>query len=130
MKKCSVCKRKKADHLFRKDIRTKTGLRSECRSCENKKIKKRKIKLVKHLIDYFKEHPCVHCGETNPILLEFDHLRDKEINIANAVLSGWSIKRLEKEVEKCQVLCSNCHTLKTAKDQNWYMLRIINGEID
>src|SRR3954452_22942719 len=33
-----------------------------------------------YLIDFFREHPCVDCGEADPLVLEFDHLGDKEFN--------------------------------------------------
>jgi hypothetical protein len=37
---------------------------------------KRKIRLerTRYLIDFFATHPCVDCGETDPVVLEFDHL--------------------------------------------------------
>jgi len=54
---------------------------------------------------------CEQCGENHPGVLDFHHINpeEKEINIGLAVIYGWSIKRLAKEIEKCVVLCSNCH---------------------
>lgn len=52
---------------------------------------------------------CEHCGEDDPIVLEFHH-RDpatKEFNISDGI--RYSIKRIEAEIEKCIVLCANCH---------------------
>jgi hypothetical protein len=68
------------------------------------------------LLEYLKEHPCVDCGETNPIVLEFDHVRDKEFSIGNAVRRRVSLVRVIAEVEKCKVRCANCHRAKTYRD--------------
>jgi len=65
------------------------------------------------LLEYLNAHPCTDCGETNPIVLEFDHLRDKDFAISNAVKRGISLKRIIAEVEKCEVRCANCHRYKT-----------------
>ena len=67
------------------------------------------------LYAYLKDHPCVDCGEADPIILEFDQLRDKEFNIGNAVRLCISLKRVIAEVEKCEVRCANCHRRKTYK---------------
>ena len=67
------------------------------------------------LLEYFKTHPCVDCGESDPVVLEFDHLRDKEFDIGVAMRGGnWA--RILAEIEKCVVRCANCHRRKTAKD--------------
>jgi hypothetical protein len=53
---------------------------------------------------------CQKCGENHPAVLDFHH-RDaaqKEGEIAVLVRSG-SMKRLEAELAKCDVLCANCH---------------------
>jgi hypothetical protein len=57
------------------------------------------------------ELKCVKCNEDHPACLEFHHLdpNEKEIGISLAVSNCWSIARIEKEMKKCIVLCSNCH---------------------
>ena len=54
---------------------------------------------------------CQRCGENYPATLIFHHRNqnDKEFSIAQAVHKGWSIERIVKETEKCDVLCTNCH---------------------
>jgi hypothetical protein len=66
-----------------------------------------------YLFEYFKSHPCVDCGETDPLVLEFDHLRDKIFNIGTG-LDGRSWQAVLAEIEKCEVVCSNCHRRRTA----------------
>ena len=58
---------------------------------------------------YKKTHPCEECGESRFYCLDFHHLRDKEKEVATGVTIGWSIERLKKEIEKCRLLCKNCH---------------------
>jgi 5-methylcytosine-specific restriction endonuclease McrA len=72
------------------------------------------------IFEYLASHPCKKCGESDPVVLEFDHLRDKEKNVANLIDDGASIERLERELSRCQVLCANCHRRKTAKDRGWF----------
>lgn len=54
---------------------------------------------------------CVDCGEVDPIVLEFDHLRDKEFNLAHYAKASW--ERLHAEIAKCEVVCANCHRRRT-----------------
>jgi hypothetical protein len=75
------------------------------------------------LLQYLLEHPCVDCGETDPVVLQFDHVRGKkEFCIGNMMLN-FGIKRIMKEVKKCDVRCSNCHDKKTARDRNNFRWR-------
>jgi hypothetical protein len=85
-------------------------------------IRKRKQNLIlrQYCWDYLKENNCVKCGESNPIVLQFDHLRDKEKNITKLMHSSCKLIVIQEEIEKCQVLCANCHLLKTAEQFGWY----------
>ena len=53
---------------------------------------------------------CAHCGENDPVCLDFHHLdpTQKDRNVTKG-MSSWSYKRIMEEVEKCIVLCANCH---------------------
>lgn len=66
------------------------------------------------LVDFFADHPCVDCGETDPLVLEFDHLRDKSFNIAKGLRThNW--EAILNEITKCEVVCANCHRRRTAR---------------
>jgi hypothetical protein len=69
---------------------------------------------VPFLVDFLRERPCVDCGESDPVVLEFDHLADKKF----AVSTGLRCRRWEdvlKEIDKCEVVCANCHRRRTAR---------------
>ncbi len=63
---------------------------------------------------YFASHPCVDCGKTDPMILTFDHVRgEKRDNVADMVLKGLSVAAIAEEISKCDVVCFNCHSLRT-----------------
>lgn len=81
---------------------------------------KEKIKLVKqYLWDYKVKYGCVDCNETDPVVMEFDHLQDKSFTISNKA-ARYSLTKLKQELDKCEVVCANCHRRRTAKRGNWY----------
>jgi len=66
-----------------------------------------------HVLVFLREHPCERCGEADPNVLDFDHVRDKVRHVTEIALGGgWSA--LLAEIEKCRVLCANCHRRHTA----------------
>jgi hypothetical protein len=75
------------------------------------------------LLAYLLDHPCVDCGETDPVVLDFDH-RDpstKRNEVARlATTKPWP--QVLAEITKCDVRCANCHRRKTARQFGWKKL--------
>ncbi len=71
----------------------------------------------KWLVEYKKTLCCERCGENHPATLTFHHKEsdDKDFEISNAIGKGVSLKRLIAEIEKCEVLCANCHAKEHLK---------------
>jgi len=65
----------------------------------------------KWLVEYKRTLSCVRCGENHPATLTFHHRKssDKKFEIGNAVALGVSLEKIIAEIEKCDVLCANCH---------------------
>lgn len=126
---CYSCKAQKTDEEFafkRGSVRN-----TRCKECTNAYAKSHyaknkqyylnksklhsasfKIKFNK-FIDWLKSIPCADCNMVyDPICMDFDHLRDKEFNIAHQCY-GIAADKLMEEISKCQVVCSNCHRIRT-----------------
>lgn len=74
----------------------------------------------REIYEYLKLHPCVDCGESDVMVLEFDH-RDRELKWKAigvlAVTKRW--QRVLDEIGKCDVRCVNCHRRRTAHQLGW-----------
>ena len=110
---CRPCYAEKA----RRYRRTKPEL---IRSRKHSYERARRLERQLWVIDYLKSHPCVDCGESDPVVLDFDHVRgQKTESVTRMLMAGYSTKTLLKEIEKCEVRCANCHRRKTARTQGW-----------
>jgi hypothetical protein len=138
-KVCTKCKLEKEvkDNFSRKG----QGYQSNCKPCQSERFrtwrdKRTKEELELHykrrdenkqvnminLLAYLKENPCYKCGETDPVVLEFDH-RDrttKSYDIGAMVNQTTKWETIMKEISKCDVLCANCHRRKTASQMGWW----------
>lgn len=69
---------------------------------------------------YLCNHPCVDCGESDPVVLEFDHVRGVKLNNVSNLISGMGkFHQLMDEISKCDVRCANCHRKKTHRLKEW-----------
>jgi hypothetical protein len=61
--------------------------------------------------------PCADCGQVfDPVCMDFDHIcGDKNDNVGSMVGRGMSVDRIKAEVEKCELVCANCHRVRTSK---------------
>lgn len=117
---CTKCGVEKPQSQFQSYVTgDKTYTRLQCTSCKMERQRQRKAE-IGELVKIIKESKgCSSCGFSNAHALQFHHVDpNKEINIADAVRSGWSLRRIEDEIRKCIVLCSNCHLILHAEERD------------
>lgn len=72
-------------------------------------------KTVRKQVDSYKATlTCNRCGFNNPAALQFHHPKGvkKDLAIGEAVTKNWGFTRIMKEINKCEVLCANCHSIE------------------
>ncbi len=72
--------------------------------------------------EYLLQHPCIDCGEKDPVVLEFDHVRGEKTKRIASVCQSYSIPKISEEIAKCEVRCANCHRRRHAKEQGFFRL--------
>jgi hypothetical protein len=131
LRRCSRCGHELPVECFN---RLGDGRQWYCRSCfaayfrargdlhrhQSKAAKKARVRRLRaHVLEYLREHPCVECGEPDPIVLEFDHVADKSTAIATLLSGGAPLKDIEAEIARCEVVCASCHKRRTARRAGW-----------
>jgi len=89
----------------------------------NERVTRSRTLQKRKLWDIKEASGCVDCGEKYPhFMLDFDHLPGHEkVGNVSDVLANYSWDRAKKELEKCEVVCSNCHRLRSyIRNQNGY----------
>ena len=76
---------------------------------KNKNVRKKE--LVKQFAAFKATKSCTKCGESHPATLDFHHVEYHPSNkkVFKLVQDGHWWKRIQQEIEKCVVLCANCH---------------------
>lgn len=144
-KRCSTCREIKPLEEFNVLRKAKDGRQYNCRACNmayhyanyerhmeqvrqrvRSVTRRNKLAVIEHLLS----HPCVDCGETDLVVLEFDHLRDKAGNVSRYLAASVPWSTIKAEIDKCQVVCANCHRRRTAMRANNYRWRFTTtGEL-
>ena len=131
MKTCTTCNASKPLEDFNKRSNARDGRQAKCRECSktwyndyyksnstererlylnNKKYREKLLATVRAK----KNVPCMDCKASYPhYVMDFDHQRDKCFTIAKAVAERRPISVILNEIEKCEVVCSNCHRIRT-----------------
>lgn len=131
MKTCGSCKTEKDLEQFSWRNKTKGLKMAWCKTCikaydaarhkteeykADKKVKRlNRLELNRAYIAlYLISNPCIDCGIKDVRVLDFDH-RDDVIKVGNIsdMMHRTSLETIIKEVEKCDVRCSNCHRIRT-----------------
>ena len=81
----------------------------------NQRSRSRFAERTKWLKDLKSSTPCHDCGNLYPYyVMDFDHVSDdKDENINSLMARGASKERIELEISKCEIVCSNCHRVRT-----------------
>jgi hypothetical protein len=76
------------------------------------------------ILEFLNAHPCVDCGEADPIVLQFDHQdpKAKSSNVGDLLRRRVAWAKIEAEIAKCVVRCANDHQRRTARQFGWYRL--------
>ena len=115
-KLCKKCGKRMAIKKFSKRYdksATQGEVTQECRKCRAASISKRKSFLREAIRQYKASKGCKMCVYNDPRALVLHHRdpREKSLEVSNLISRGYSEKRIFKEVEKCDVLCQNCHSI-------------------
>jgi hypothetical protein len=142
---CRWCGMEKPVDAFRFRDRAKTQRHSICGECisayrrehyalnraeyiarNDHLLRRRGKKWLRRLWQYLAEHPCVDCGECDPVVLDCDHVdrTRKRTSVSFLARSGYPWSTVLAEIEKCQVRCANCHRRRTATQFDWPILRL------
>jgi hypothetical protein len=84
--------------------------------------KEKKNEIKRRILEIKNTTPCTDCQQSfvdEPWLLEFDHVRgEKKFNISTMHNRG-SLRLLEEELAKCDLVCVMCHRRRSAQRGNW-----------
>ena len=134
---CTKCNHDKPETEFhRRSKATAKGRQPWCKSCRRKidreyhrkrwesgkkkaEVAVRQQRNREFIWKYLSERECVDCGEEDIIVLQFDHIRDKKHNVSDMISHTASLEALQEEIEKCDVVCANCHLRRTAHQMGW-----------
>lgn len=102
-----------------------------CHGCVRQRSTERRRVAQRHVLRLLRDRCCVDCREARVVLLEFDHVLDKQVGVADLVARGAPRRRIDEEVAKCVVRCVACHRKRTSDDRrDWrHTMLLKHGEL-
>jgi hypothetical protein len=126
MKTCTVCEVSLDLNSFRFSKNGMYDVHSICRPCERKLNKERADEKQRAVQEYKIQKGCNHCGyNDNPYALQLNHIdpatKDPGLKASgHAYRNTWGWQKIWRELEKCEVLCANCHAVHTHKEGRYF----------
>jgi hypothetical protein len=94
------------------------------RYIENSKVRKDGLYLA--FLEYLRDKVCSDCGISDPRVLEFDHRDPTEKTLEVSILVRRAgKKKLNEEIAKCDIVCCNCHRIRTLTRMNSKRLALL-----
>lgn len=148
---CSSCNKLKSDKDFFFRDKSNNKLHSQCKTCYTEKrrvtykrhyhkygdqyrlravARKRIVKadLRNKMLKYLYDKNCAICGISDIRVLDFDHInpKTKDFSVAKGLSNLYTWDKILVEIDKCRILCANCHRIVTSEQQAWY--KVLPGE--
>lgn len=120
MKRCRGCEQNLPLSRFYKNPNVKDGHLNWCKPCVIARYSEGRRRRQRQVLAYIQQiklqRGCMDCGYREHVeALDFDHLpgHEKEHRIAT-MAAGMSRAKIDAEIAKCDVVCANCHRVRTA----------------
>src|SRR5690554_4154882 len=126
---CRTCKEEKSLSEYGVRRASKDGLMTQCKECNKKAQRVQYSSNKKYYLDRNRElrasnrerykktkegKPCTRCGGLFPqVCMDYDHIDHKSKRLCVAQMMGYSWNVIQKEIDKCELVCANCHRIKT-----------------
>lgn len=124
MKICSRCNEEKELTAFYRAATMKDGYQPCCKTCADIQTKNSRSKKLDHyrglqqkykkirqtaLLELKRKETCVVCGEDEPVCLDFHHVDPTTKLFDVSDIKGYGLQKINEEINKCVVICANCH---------------------
>lgn len=145
LRRCTRCGRLKPLVAFAWHRRSKGQRNHYCRPCQSeygkqhyaankaryleleaKRKRARAEKRMRYILEYFEANPCADCGEDDPLVLEFDHVKGKSFDIGSG-LPDRNWQSILREIARCEVVCANCHRRRTVQRLGTVRALLVQG---
>lgn len=103
---------------YRKEYNQKNRSRQALASAERRKVAKDFVDSIKS------QSPCKDCGGFfPPVAMDFDHAgAPKNRAVSKMVSAAYKLDIIKAEIAKCELVCSNCHRVRThSRKENWWL---------